>query len=164
MARRTRGVRASRGPKNNIWSVVLLENVTVSTGVVEANVLESAEWQGAMTSFQHATILRVRGWLSVASLAATSATNTFTAAIYVVDEDDAALAPNNALLYTDEDVLWTAGFTATGPGNKGQNFDVDIKAMRRINSGQEMRLTMVAAANGFLVGGAIRALVRRGGN
>jgi len=171
MSRRMRrGV--SRGPKNNIWSVVQIEDTSISTTPVLAVIAKSSEWQGSGTSFQHATLLRIRGWLSLAKNISQLASGSCQMAIYVVDEDAANISALSTALYTDEDVIWTGGvqFPDTGVGNvEGAGgptqFDVDVKSMRKIRTGSEVRLTLTSSETGLCqASGVIRALIRKGGN
>ena len=165
---RARGVRRKSGPKNNVWSVVVMNQVAVSTTVIEFPIVESADWQGGIQGFQHGTLLRIRGWMSTAQVNTTAASVAVFAAVYVVDEDEATNDPSALVTYTDEDVLWTGGIqftggTTTAPGHS-QLWDVDVKTMRKINSGQDVRMTIVATGASILVSGILRGLVRRGGN
>ena len=66
MARSRRVRRAGgRGPKNNVWSVVLIENQVVDTTTIEGDIVNSGDLQAAASGFQRFTLLRIRGWLSV---------------------------------------------------------------------------------------------------
>ena len=172
MGRRVRrGFSRSRGPKNQIWTVLVIEDVAVSNTAVDQIIVASADWSRG-GSFEKATILRTRGWLSVASDPTQTVRSGFFAAVYHVDEDNVAVAADAAALYSDEDVLWTGGFMIPA-GNAGAVeippvfvFDIDVKSMRKTNNGQELRLALVAGTSGLTtrVSGVLRALVRVGGN
>jgi len=161
----------SRGPKNNVWSVVLAQNVALSDTIIEAVIVNPAEWQGSANSFQRATLLRIRGWLSYCSDAEDASAGAFFACIYVVDENENALSPLTAATYTDDDVLWTGGVQSGSLGTGAVEtripyvWDVDVKAMRKLDSSREVRLSVVCTTGldgRFSCG--LRALVRKGGN
>ncbi len=169
MSGRIRRAARSRGPKNNVWTVVLGTDVSVSTTPQEFVVVESADWQGGILGFQHGTLLRVRGWMSTSQINSTATSVLFSSCLYVVDEDEGTNNPQAALTYTDEDVLWTGGVQMTGGGGTDSKamhvFDVDVKAMRKINSGQEVRMAVVASqSTSTKMSLLLRALIRRGGN
>ena len=149
----------------------MAENVALSSVVTEAVIVDSAEWQGAGTSFQRATLLRIRGWLSVCHDAQDASAGSFFAAIYVVDAGVLPISPLNAALYTDEDVIWTGGWQSATFGAGAVEtriphvFDVDVKSMRKIETSREVRLTIVSTVG--LDGRfscLLRGLVRKGGN
>ncbi len=165
--RRTRS--RSSGLKNNMWSVVLLEDVLIPTAAVEAVIVEPDEWQAATTGFEHATLLRIRGWLSISRITTVASLHTIAMVIYKVDQDSAAVSGLVGLTYTEEDVLWSGGCnfstisTTVGPeGLVPVQFDVDVKAMRRIDSGTDIRLSVVSNVNNASrISGVLRALIRK---
>ena len=169
MAQRIRRSRSS-GPKNNVWTVVLIDELVVAGTVIEANIVEDVNWTGA-NSYQRATILRTRGWISVAAAPGDVSFGNIFMGIYVADEDAAPVAPDTTLFYTDEDVLWTGGaqfgaVVAGGLEHRGSiSWDIDIKAMRKIDTGRELRLAMIGtAALSLRLSAGLRSLVRKGGN
>ena len=171
MARRSRGFRASRGPKNNVWTVVILNKFVVQPTPDVSLVVEGADWTGA-AGHQRATLLRIRGWLSVAPVATATVANAFHAAIYI-SEADAPITPDPGLatMYNEEDVLWMWGAQFSA-GNAGAverptaaSVIIDVKAMRKITSTQEVRITIASDASGGLTcSHLLRGLIRKGGN
>ncbi len=159
---------ASRGPKNNVWTVILFDELTVDdTPAVEGVIVAVTDWSGA-TGNEKATLLRIRGYLTVALLGAASTNKPVFMAIYISDKDTGVLSPTGVAAYTDEDILWTGGVSLpaviSGEGHT-QHIEIDVKSMRRINSSQEVRITMQGAAAGTVsVSGVLRGLVRKGGN
>ena len=169
MARRFR--RGSRGTKNNIWTVVQIEQSLVNIAAIQATIAQASEWQGAGTAFMHVTLLRIRGWLSVAPLLGSAGSSVFAWAIYVVDEDAANVSPLNTSLYTSEDVLASGGLVVsdTGVGDVervvGKEWVIDVKSMRKMRTGSEVRLSIATDVNGaYNAFGVLRALIRKGGN
>jgi len=171
-ARRGRGgFRRPRGPKNNAWSILIVEEQAVSTVAIEADVVNSGEWESG-SSFERATLLRLRGNLSVSMPKTNTTINTIFLAIYLVDLNAGVKAPNTVAFYTDEDVLWStavlfqAGVAGSLEVPPTVQIPVDIKSMRKMTSGTEIRLTMISttAAQNINVSGVLRGLIRMGGN
>ena len=171
MARRRRGTSSSRGPKNNRWVNLVVEQDSFSTTPVESNLVQKSDWQTSTAAFEKATLLRVRGWLSM-SIDGTIATDaTVFGMIYVVDEDAGVQDASDPATYADEDILWTGGHYF-GPGDtasieRAQSYDtvIDIKSMRKIHTGMQVRLSLVTdVAVNCISSFAIRSLLRIGGN
>jgi len=163
-----------RGPKNNLWTVVLSNQVSVVSGAqTRHQIVGSTDWlRGVVGGSERATILRVRGYVSFSPkiLTGTIAGGAFLGYVTVVDEDVAIDAsPLLASTYIDEDILWTRGesfpFEDAGDGVRSVNWDIDIKAMRKIRIGQELRFVWTNSSPGTVsVTLALRALLRIGGN
>ncbi len=170
---RRRAFRASgsRGPKNNVWAVVLADEVPVaSLASVSFNIVQDSDWQGG-TGQERGTILRIRGWLSVNNKTTTGVRpdGAWFAYVTVQDEDAAVASPIDPQSYIDEDILWTGGgqFTATDTNATGHvtEINIDIKTMRKIRVGQQCRLAVFNASGGTMnVSHVLRALLRKGGN
>ena len=159
-----------RGPKNQVWTAVLMnEQIFDEAPAIEFNIVEPLDWSTA-NSFERATLLRIRGWIAF-DKAVSSAHSTVFAMIYKTDADDPVRAPDVVAEYTDEDVLWSGGFTAqatgaTPDGVGTQGMIIDIKAMRKITVSDEIRVSVVGTAAGIAwsLSGVLRGLVRLGGN
>jgi len=170
MARRRAAGRRSSGPKNNLWVALVVEQDPVSTTPIESNLVQKSDWAiGA--SFERATILRVRGWISC-SVDGTIATDvTLFGMIYLVDEDAGVQDASIPATYADEDILWTGGHYF-GPGDTASierapsfDWDVDIKSMRKMNTGSQLRLSFVSdVAITVVTSFTLRTLLRLGGN
>jgi len=171
MSRRRAGRRSvSRGPKNNIWSVVLLESAAIGAGITEGDIVNASDMQAPLTGFQRYTLLRIRGWLAVSKAIGATADAGFMM-IYVTDADSATDDPSVAATYTDEDILWTGGYEfspfVVGALEPSQNvrIDIDVKSMRKIDTSRDVRFAFTQNLNGSTtVSGVLRALVRKGGN
>jgi len=118
-----------------------------------------------------ATLLRIRGYMAVHPTGDTVAGSYLAmcgAAVY--DDDDVAITDwRQVVNYTREDVLWTAGDLIRLPTtvpvhySHAMHFDVDIKAKRRLKSGQNVRVEMtvdVPTGGQMVVIGALRALLK----
>ena len=137
---------------------------------VQFNLVEPSDWT-AVGSAERATILRVRGWLTFQP--PLGVPSTAFAIISLMDEDIGVggSSPVDVATYGDEDILWTYGtsvaVTAAATDLVMATEKVDIKAMRKITSGMDLRISFETngpAAAGWTVNGVLRTLVRRGGN
>ena len=160
----------SSGPKNQLWTAVLFNGAPVSDSpAIEGGIVEPADWSSA-AGFEKATLLRIRGWLSIVPVASSASAGTCFIAIYKVDADDPVRAFDNVVEYVDEDVIWTGGVSWTAatatPDLVPKTLVVDVKSMRKIDVAQEIRVSFVCGAvnDDCLVSGVLRALVRKGGN
>ena len=142
MARRRRGASARRGPKNNVWSVALLEESTIISTAGEIDIVDPTDWRNSSAGFERATLLRIRGFVSIAAEATLAATSVVNMAIYVTNDDDVGPGnPSATAFYVEDDVLWSrvlqlpAGHASVVERPPTFNFEVDVKAMRKITSG-----------------------------
>ena len=177
MAGRSKGGHGSRavhrGPKNNLWTTVLFNQTQLGLGAQNTSLIVTEDdWIRAAGGNERATILRVRGKLTVAAdeLGAV-ASGTVMAYVMVEDEDVAiAASPFLAATYANEDILWTGSVAmpqfALDTVIEPYTWDLDIKAMRRIQRDQELKIVIANAAAGrkVIVTGVLRALLRLGGN
>jgi len=172
MAGRTRVVRGkARGPKDQVWTALLLNGVAVDDNpAISRDIVTAADW-AVGGGFERGTILRVRGWLICQPPIAVPSTLFMTVGLQDKDLVVGFAQPVVAATYIDEDIMWSAGqsvaVTAAANDLWVPPLIVDIKTMRKITAADDLRLTMQttgpAAAN-WSVSGVLRALVRRGGN
>ena len=173
MAAKRRGTSRSvrRGAKNQSWTTVLADDVTVADAASQAfNLVQDSDWVTASAA-ERGTILRIRGWLSVLNKTAEAArpAGSWFGYIHLLDED--ALSPSGAVsaTYRDEDIFWTGGGSfpavpATANSVVSERI-IDVKTMRKIRSGQELRLILTNSTGGTMqTAMVLRTLVRRGGN
>ena len=170
---RSRGSRSTRGPKNQTWTVVAASNQTFdNTPTVEELIVIGSDWTANASGTERGTLLRMRGWLSVAMPSQTTAQQSVFAAIYIAASDSpvAATPPDDSGFY-DLDVLWTGGvFLPGGEATsveppRPHSWEIDVKAMRRLTSEQEVRLALIGTGTAVVsYSTIIRALMRRGGN
>jgi len=169
MSRRTRSFSKSRGPKNNVWTAVVFDDVVISTTVIETAIVAPGDWQPSSgVGFEHATLLRIRGWLSLARNDNEDVFGATFLMIYVTDADDPTNDPSLAATYSTEDVIWSSGIAYSAKGAASVEagpttvIDVDVKAMRKINSAQQVRIALVSSSASFvIVSGVLRGLVRK---
>ena len=166
MARR-RQQRGSRAKHNNVWTAVILTDVAVTSAATTlAAIVTPDEWQAASTGFKHGTLLRIRGWISASKTTVPSGTSTLFMAIIVEDEVVVPTDPGIVAAYNEQDALWSAGIqmpaTLAASVEQGASFmwNVDVKAMRRIDSALDVRLVLRSSGPTFTVSGVLRGLVR----
>ena len=173
MARRRSSSRAvKRGPKNQVWTTIVNSIVAILSGATKTgtDIVAASDWT-TVAGAERATVLRVRGWFAATTKTTTGSFAGGSAFAYVAvyDKDDLSLDASLADTYAEEDIMATWGhvfpFVDSGAGIETWSQEVDIKAMRKITSGQDLRfvatnLTPVTISMSLV----LRALVRRGGN
>ena len=167
--RATRGFK--RGPKNNIWTTILGDEVAIgAASSTTFDIVAAADWTVA-GGLERATILRVRGWFSAVVKDATGsfAGGAHFAYIGLFDEDETSPGGSISGTYIDEDIMATYGFlfAFADTGTVGQTWsqEIDVKAMRKIRTGQDLRFVYTnSGTTSVEVSLVIRALLRRGGN
>jgi len=159
-----------RGPKDQLWTILVIDGLTVDDITVKQEIIvEAADW-AVGGGFEHATVLRTRGWLTFQPPTSTPSTMFCTISVQDSDIGAGSSNPTDPTVYLDEDIIWTYGTSVAATVANDLLIPpviVDVKAMRRITSGQELRLTMVSggpALAAWSVNGVLRSLVRRGGN
>ena len=169
MARRGRGNFTRRGAvrrKNNVWTVVLLDRVSVGAGgQTVSDIVTGTDWQRSSSGKETATVLTVRGWMSYIQKVAVASVNPNNCMEYIGVADEDAASPDAMLAstYTDEDIMWTGGHQFAFEDSDGTHFDreFNVKAQRLITTGQDLRYVLDVGVSGVLeVSGVIRALVR----
>ncbi len=169
---RNRSRSVKRGPKNQVWTTILNQSVTIIAGATKTgtNIVQDDDWSGA-NGQERATILRVRGWFSLVNKFATGsfAGGGFFAYVGLYDNDELSAPANLAGTYAAEDIMatWGKEFAFTDTGTVGDVWSevIDIKAMRKIRTGQALRFVATnSTANDAKISLVIRALVRKGGN
>ena len=172
MARRTATTfRSSRRHGNFIWSAILLDQVSFTVAAQGLALVVSADYALAASQGQ-ATLMAIRGWLSLSNGSSTNRESLYMA-IVKKDEDESptglSMDPGIAEFYTKEDILWTAGWLnpafQTAAGERSQYHEIlNIKAKRKLKSGQDISLQF--ASNGGAptsqLSGVLRALIKVG--
>ena len=169
---------SSRGPKNNVWTAIILNEVLLAAGANSvSSIVTSADWSNEPFG-ERATVLTIRGWLSVTAQADTL-TKSEGQIFWYIGKVDGALpivdipVADSVVTYTQTNILDTGGFVASsvlgGVGGlaaqRSHSWEVNVKTMRKIRSGEDINL-MVTNGTGddIRVGGVLRALLRKGGN
>ena len=171
MARRH--MRATRGIKNNVWTVVLQnELVLAASAQHESPIVTEADWSDGG---ERATCLTMRGYLSVAGSTQTAVAQTEGGILWyigVVDRDipaGSAPAPQTAATYVQNQIFTTGGhiFPAVAIEVTRDTYDVeiDVKTKRTIQAGQDITLVLAnRTSDEVKLTLVIRALLRKGGN
>ncbi len=173
MARKgfTRSARGKGGPKNNVWTAVLADQVVIAaSGLSSFNIVQDSDWT-SITGAERCTLLRTRGWLSFHNKTTTGVRveGAVFLVIQLTDENAGSSDPSVVSSYSDEDTLWTGGGvqTVTDTNATGHVTDllVDVKAMRKVRKGQDLRLIVAnTGAATVEISFVLRALLRKGGN
>lgn len=169
--RRTYGRRSIRRKGNLTWiTVVVKASVLENVATQIAQLVIPSDWSIA-TGFDRATLLAVRGWLTVTQQGAATAAEA-TAAYWAVACQDVSSAdvmnPSVASDYDDYDVLYSGGLAMTAAASTASlvapALDVQFKSKRRLTSQEEVSLfcfvdidTATPRAN---FNGVLRALIR----
>ena len=150
MAAKSRGKRYARKSGNLVWTVVTNDSFTINPGVTVSgsDIVSDSDWT-VLGGMERATILRVRGWFGInvePALALTAGGPVF-GYIGLFDGQEPSTAADLATTYNEEDILTTFGwqfpYTNIGeaPGPTWHQ-DIDVKAMRKIRSGQDLRFVL----------------------
>jgi len=167
--RRTRS--RARGPKNQLWASLLFDEQAVAATAIEGAIVAAADW-AVNTGTERGTILRTHGWVCVSRDPTDTGNTPFFMMIYLTDKDTGVVDPSAIATYSEEDILWVGG-TQYASGNAGAvegarqaiTMNIDVKSMRRITQGQELRFCIIAGdATGGVLSAVFRSLVRIGGN
>ena len=172
MARRRRGgfSRSVKKTGATIWTTLINEAVTILPGATKtgSDIVTDSDWS-VIGGQERATILRIRGWfaVSIAPAAALTDAGGCFGYIGVYDADELSLTASAASTYKDEDIMTTFGhvfpysnISQTSPDAWHQV--VDVKAMRKIRTGQECRFVLTNETPLDLeVSLVLRALVKK---
>ena len=170
MARhQTRRARPSRKSGALIWATVLNSDSTILPGATKTgtDIVSDSDWT-TVGGQERATILRIRGWFSVTTVPVGALTDSGPIFAYVgmYDADELFISAAVAGTYSDEDIMATWGhvfpyYTIGDPG-KSWTERVDIKAMRKIRTGQDLRFVMTNLSSVDVdVSLLLRALIKR---
>ena len=179
MARRSGFTRRGKAVvKNNIWTSVLLNEVLLVAGATStSSIVNAADWSEPPIG-QRATILTVRGWVSVTAQADTL-TKSEGQVFWYIGTLDALIAvaaiPAADLVstYVQANIMDTGGFIASsvlgGVGGlaaqRSHDWFINLKTMRTIRSGTSLVFVITnGTGDDIRVGGVFRALLRKGGN
>jgi len=172
MPKRTR--RSAKHVRDQTWAVVLVEQATFDdTPVIENDIVIGADWS-ATTGLERATLIAIRGWLSVTRVPTLTTLRTWYSLMYTTDRETPVLVagtngPADATGYV-EDILWTyGGIQDVGTAGAVEmpaivTIPIHVKAQRRITSETDVRIAFASSGTGtFSYSLVLRALVRRAG-
>ncbi len=174
MARsRRRNSHASRAVKNNVWTVGFLqEQVLAASAQVEVDIAQSADW--AFAPGQRATLLTIRGYLSVTASTDITVEHPDGAILWYIAPIDADVTvpapPELAGTYIFEDILMTGGHIfghamSGGPVRNTYDADINVKTKRTFVSDTDIKFVLAnRTSNVIKITCVMRALLRKGGN
>jgi len=166
-----RGVRRAftkSGVKNQIWSVLLVDQLSVAAGSsFSANIVQASDW-AALTG-QRATMMAMRGYVSISgnNSGAAKAEGALFGYIGVLSEAAAATPPAEiAATYTEPTILTTFGHAwedvALGVTRNSYDVPVNLKTKRTINTSDNLVLVMAnESLNTIEITSVIRTLMRK---
>ena len=163
---RARGARRVRKSGSMIWTAVMRgpNSALAAATQVATDIVIASDYQGAGTGQEEATLLSVRGYISVVTDAATD--GAFQWLIATVDEDTvdtaAEMAPGTVNTYVDEDILMTGGYQFEASFTEPYTWDVHVKSMRKLKRGRDVRLFMLANTTAVRVTSLLRGLLKVG--
>lgn len=145
-----------RKPRDYVW-VTAIGGSTIAESTTTQSLMSAGTWEANSLNFERATLLRIRGYITLVQTAAASAANvpfmpmalhmgplTFTAGDF---------SPFLSSDYDATDVLWTWGCVATNRASTTEGTatfltkEVDVKAKRRIDSSEQLLFTFGMAAD-----------------
>ncbi len=171
MARRNFTRAAKRGPKNNVWTVVLLqETALAASGQQQSNIVQQSDW--SVNGGERATILTIRGYISVSAQNATTPLLEGGVLWYIgLNDNDIVTpaAPETAATYVNEQILTTGGHifpeVAGGFTRESMDWEINVKTKRTIQSGTNVVMVMANRTSDEIKTTAVlRCLLRKGGN
>jgi len=176
MARRLASRSSRRNDKTGyVWAATSTAGIALDGSGADSAVfpiLTVASDVGNGVGQAQCTLLRIRGYIDIVTTEGLDAgLSVFMGGIFVQDDSIAILADwTQIATYTQEDVLWTFGsqcFASTALTTEhewGRHFEIDVRAKRRLRSGESVHLSINSFASGngpdMNVMGAIRALAK----
>ena len=168
MARQRR--RLGKKRHDQIWVPAVGAGTALASSTVRTDIIVAgADWADASTGLERATLMGIRGWVSIATDFTANALAIPYMAIAIYHEDAIASIGtlNNASEYT-EDILWTAGamrkdgnLITEGPRLWFDSGPLNIKARRRFHDQQAIMLITTLMATSGRLAFVLRALIRR---
>ena len=163
-----RGVRAVG---EYIWTAILMDDVAISATVQGLPIVLSSDYSRT-TSQQQATLIAIRGWLSLSTSNTTAREQVFMGIIKKDEDEDAtgvSLDPGIIDFYVREDVLWTGGWQnpafQTSVGERPSYHEIlNVKAKRKLRGGQDISLQVVSQGGTTTerITGVLRGLLKVG--
>ncbi len=158
-ARRAAGRSFSSGKTEKLWTSLISNSGLISTSPIGFDIVEPVDWERSSVAQEHATLLRIRGQLSLIVKVTDSQYN---AMIYVVNQSRGTSDPSSAQVLVDEDILWTYCVQGgNAPSTVIESMVIDVRAKRKITSSTDVRMVEISdTVNGFLSTYVLRGLVQ----
>ncbi len=152
----------ARGKKNPmLWVPALQAPIQVVPGTpLHVNLVSGTNWERQSTSVGRATCLRIRGGLSVTSDEAL--TGSFVANIRVVRVGEGLFDPTTLAAYQTEQIMWSSNGTFSASQIATLNYEIDVKARRRLTNDSIVILSFGTTTLNLLVGFMTRSLIQVG--
>ena len=148
---RSRGIRrASRKAKQWVWTAARIDlDLNTAATPLGVDLAAGADWRSTTTGYETATLTSIRGWLMASPLDGT-ATQHISFALITKKSNETAFSaadPNDVTTYVNEDILWTAGYSAPNQSEAtGIYYSIDVKTKRKLSVNDDIRLIFSEAA------------------
>lgn len=150
--------RFSRKKGDRVWSSVTTLGDALVVGTTEGVfAVLGSDWERSPDTLDRATLLRIRGHLSVTN--ATGANGDFVAAILVQDEDEPSPDMTLASSLVDEDILWHSSGRVPVTQSFAVEREIDVKAKRRLKNSDNVVFLIVALTAAQTYTLSLRSLV-----
>jgi len=158
--------RAARGARDLVWTTVLSIDENVALNATSTNeICVASDWT-ASDGFERATLLGIRGFLSIGIQAVGGTEGGWVAYIAKMSAGETKPDPLVAATYEDEDILWTGGGLlqahATSVGNVYNSIPIQVKAKRKIDVNTVITCQVRSVATTMRISILLRALLDRG--
>ncbi len=147
--------------KDLIWFPVISVNELVAASASSTNnIVQAADWIGS-AGFERATLLAVRGWISIHRNNAVQ--GAWFAYIGKFNVGETIPAANAIATYGDEDIMWSGGggFLATSV-DMGSQVVINVKSKRKIDKNTVISCEIEASIADLRINLVLRGLVDRG--
>jgi len=133
-----------RNQSNLVWAAIQTTQSLITTATAAFPIIAGSDWFGAAAGRGSAMLMSIRGWISLGSVGGTA--TTIAMAIVKADKDTSLNSPLDVATYVEDDILWTGGWNKPASATEPfMNFDVNVKAKRKISSDDEIFLVIDAA-------------------
>ena len=168
MAKRRGGsFRPRRVQHDQIWVPVVFNNQVITDGsALQVTIVSGSDWADSGTGLERATLMTIRGWISVSQTPVVNVEAAWYAAIAITHEDAQLPIISSASAYI-EDILWTSGGSGRTTAStadihyQGSYREVNMQARRRITDQQIVTMDFASIRAGGIVAGVLRAFIRR---
>ena len=166
MARMRR--RAARGARDLVWTTVLsIDEDVVLNGTSTNEICVASDWT-ASDGFERATLLGIRGFLSIGSKSQDGGEGGWVAYIAKMSAGETKPDPLVAATYEDEDILWTGGgliqnaVSTEDNGRVYASMPIQVKAKRKMDVNTVITCQVWSVATTMRLSILLRALLDRG--
>lgn len=161
-----RGVAPAR---ESFWCTAIAQDVGVGNALTTVtDIVVGSDWTGAIGFAKGATLVRIRGCLSLTVNSLATGVADVYMAIVKLAVGETVPDPTSALIYNEEDILWarnvnmrSLNLTSVGAEFlRPVQFDVDVKAKRKLDTNTTISFVFRATAGSANNFGRVSAVLR----